>query len=429
MIQRQKDSVDYRHGFHYWVLLIVSVLLLVATFLFTPKREIGTCVRTVSVGLGTKISLNCDSPSIVHSVLDTKFYLTENNPWRTRPVYIFSVKAGTFILSPISTAIFSIVENKIQKIMKKDTKRIFSGYLSAILFNFIVLFVTIFTILYLLKPETVPFRFGLAAFIATSDIVAGWLWVPHSIMMNLLVPVGGMMTFIVGASLRKISVGQAALVGMVISLASLTYGYCLIWILAFGLGAIYRLVCESEQPFFVSSDVVKLTTTALSFALPLVLWFGTYFALKMDVSYEAKLGQFTWLINAYQLGNLGPAMLERFHAFLSALTNHLGWWSVLIVVAFAFAMAHSFRVKKIARFLRDPVVMSAITTMMLMLLFNFLEGYYQPRLQMGVLIAGGALVARMFCLLERREVATLWVWALAALQLLMSFLSPAISQT
>ena len=78
--------------------------------------------------------------------------------------------------------------------------------------------------------------------------------------------------------------------------------------------------------------------------------------------------------------------------------------------------------------MRDPVLLAAFTSALLMLLFNYLQGYYQPRLQMGLLLIVVLATARLLLLLPWRIGAIGYLCAVSAAQLLLVAAEPAISQ-
>ena len=221
------SMVDPFHKPNRYIPLRLFAFLLAIAFLFTQKKDLGDCVKTISIGFGTKISLNCDTESIISDVNDIGAYLTEFSPWRTRPVYIFSLKIISQFLYPASAVIMEVMEDEIGEIVnnrlidenilskkKISITSILSVFISAILFNFAVFFVAILVFLRLLKPDNAPYAFGLAALVATSDLVAAWFWIAHPTFMYLLVPLGGMMAFTIGTSVRYRPVGQVMLLGL-----------------------------------------------------------------------------------------------------------------------------------------------------------------------------------------------------------------------
>ncbi len=411
------------------LLLMALVLML---FLFTPKRELGDCVRVIPLPLAGHIAANCDSPSIAKYARRLSRFLTEPNPWRTRPAFIATMALAEFILAPVTVPLAALIDKAGDYHLSSRQRAALRTYLAIGLFNVWVVLATFALAAWLLgRAAASPlFLTGLAAMVASADIAAGWFWVAHTIMANMLVPLATMAAFVTGTNAAFLRPAWLVGLGLATALACLTYGYFLIVPVAFVLGGLYGLARSRawrDWPRYATA----LGLYSLAVIAPLGLYFGAYALAGMPTTYEGSLGQFAWLPRAFREGAVLPALVMQLKAFAGTLAAHLGLWggALLAAVGLLAALAARRRPTEARSRSTPPLLLAGTLAIALMLAFNFLQGYYQPRLQMPLLLALAVMLVHLVERLHGVRAGAVTLWGIALVQVAMAVWAPAVSQT
>jgi hypothetical protein len=413
--------------------LVAVAAAIMLAFLFTPKRDIGECVFTLHFAHAVKWPHNCDSPSIASNALNFERFVSEDNPWRTRPVYIATLGTLAHVLSPLAVLAGPLMkaarlpggDPAVLQRLDRTVKRFFTVYLAAVVFNAGVLALMIAGAISLLAPARDTAALAIAAMLAASDIVAGWVWVPHPIMMNGLVPIGGALAYLFGLSLARRQPGHAAIWGLVQAAGCLTYGLALIWPVLTGLGAIHAWLLRREP---LAPAIRNFAIFSIAVCLPLLLWFGSYLLRGQMVAYEAQsVGQFQWMGKALAAGNLPTAMLEQFIGMLQVWAINFRWIGWLVIAGFVLAVGLALRLGRPV--LRDPVIAACLAALLCLTLFTYLQGYHQPRLHVPALSLVSLMTYRLLSQAGRERLAIAALGVTALLSFVVLCLAPAVTQT
>jgi len=410
------------------------LLCLPFVFLFTrlpPPQEIPVpCLTRVTIGSAAHFVHVCDSYSMSQEMANLEHFFTVANPWRGRPVYIVGSAMLAAALSPAAGLVRAALNGHVGGSADWHVLlRRFPAYLAMVVINFLVLALALWMALRLTGTQDRLLAFALGAAIATSDMVHGMFWTQHSNFVNLLIPIGGIFYFVAGCRARQMRLFAVTGFGLAAALALLTYTYAVVWLPAFVLGALYRDLRMGLSRGAIAELVPRLALFAAASCLPMLAWLAlNWFYLHVTVAYEAvTLRQFAWLADAWADGALGAALAAHWHGYLAAVWEWLGWPAPLILVAAAVLLVAGWRRWELARLALDPILVAAAVTTVCMLSFNFVQGFYQPRLTAGILLALFIVFARLAQLTARPAWGAAALLAVSAGQIVAAFLWPPIA--
>jgi hypothetical protein len=354
--------------------LLAAVLL--ALGLFGPKRSDETCVAAARLGLGATLSLNCDSRHITRDARELERYLATPSPSRTRPVHILAVSVATVVLSPVLVPAAALVAGTVPQVPRRDL----ASYLAAIAVNGLIVALAAMALVKIAGAEGVPLlAVLLAGLVASYDVTAAWFWVPHQIVMNTLVPVGGVLAYMLGRGSAHLPVRHVALLGLATAVGCLTYGYCLIWPVAFELGLVAGWLAAS--PRMTARNLAHATVYAGAVCLPMIAWFGAYAALGGQVAYEAQaVGQFQWAAAALRDGTLVSEGLHRLAVLAHVTAGYFGMAGLALAAIVGALLVVLARQGRLPAAQRDAGLQGAVVVLIVMLAFNYLQGYHAGRL-------------------------------------------------
>jgi hypothetical protein len=416
---------------------IVALLCLTFVFLFTRLQVVepgNDCVTHVVVAHAAHFVHVCDTYGLTEAMDNLGHFLTAPSPWRVHTVYILSGAALAAALSPAAELFRrTLLDGRVsgnantQLILKR-----FPDYFALMIFNFLVLAAALWIALRLVGAQDSALAAALAATVATSDLVHGMFWSQHPMFMNLIVPLGSIFYFMWGCRARQTGYGTVVGFGLAVAAFILIYSFTMIWLPAFVLGALYRDWRMGATP---AETVRGLWRVLLVFAVagcgPVLAWLAiNMFYLHVNISYEAEnLKMFTWLSDAWREGRLGAALSGHWHGYLARVWGWLGWQAPLSLTAVAGMIWWGYRKWPPAQAAHDPVIVAVIMTIVMMLVFNFLQGLYEPRMVSGIVLALFVALARVA---QRTGLAGWGAAALAAIsvgQVVYAFVKPAISVT
>lgn len=402
-------------GLTLWVAAIIFALALAM-----PKRDaVNSCIYRVELGLGLTYAHNCDSSHITRDARNLERYLAEPSPSRSRPVYIVSVAAIAHVLAPVLLPLAAVLRP-----LHARAGDLLPFYLAGVVFNVAVVALSFQALVRLVGAGgDVLTRAALMGLIASYDLALAWFWIPHQIPMNILAPLGGALAFVTGMRALHLSPGALGVLGLATSAACLTYGYCLVWPVAFVLGAAFGQV-QADRLDAVRLGL-RLWPYATSVCVPLLLWLGGFAVAGREVAYEAQsVGQFAWPGEAFRSGTLIGEALWRLWRLAGIVAGFLGlWgWSMLAAALALGVVLRRFRPE--ARVVSDPVLVGCLVTAVLMLGFNYLQGYHQARLLLFPLLLAQVTILRLLVLAGVPHAVPAVVAAITVLQVLGGFLAP-----
>ena len=410
-----------------WVFV---VFLFPLVFLFMPKMETENhrCLRDVSYKGQVLFIHNCDSKSIAESALNFPGYLVdEQNPWRGRPLHIAFGAFSYNLLTPFVVIIEKTIADGIDfdygkrsNVQKKSVY--FSVYLSYLILHIaLILFLILVVSSFLNIKNDALNKFLLAVFIMNSDFIQGFFWQPHSSFFGIFIPIIAILAFQIGFMSKIYTKKQLLICCVLLGSGVLIYQSTILWLPMFLCGFFYAASTEKEK---VDWKIVRSST--LCFLLPLLVWFAVNMVLDKPYSYEAGLGQFIWIVDALKNGHLMESMATKFHEFLGNIKRSLGnLWIVPLVLLIGSV---TFNPEKLSTLIRQPFLVACVLIIVGQLVFNFLQGYYQPRFITPLL----PLVSLMSLWLISRSHAGSLKYALFILslaQIVSGFYSPSLSMT
>jgi hypothetical protein len=252
-----------------------------------------------------------------------------------------------------------------------------------------------------------------------------WFWVPHQIILNILVPIGGVVAFMVGIRLRRLTRSQNCVLGSMTGLFVLAYPNALICPMTFFLGGVYGWL--KWMPLGTREAIIRLALYAAAMAFVMLAWFLPYLLMfGKTVSHEANLGQFRWLPEAVRDDEVLSAVALHLNMFAGSLAIYVGPYGVALLLVL-FAALSVLRVHS-PRALRDPVLLASGTTMIAMMLFNFFHGYHPGRLLLFPLLLLVIATSRALLLIGFGRTAAGYLLAVTAIQVALALARPALSQ-
>jgi hypothetical protein len=418
-------------------ILIAALLCLTFFFLFT-RLQVGKpgedCVTDVVIGHAAHFTHICDTYGLTESMDNLGHFLTAPSPWRVHTVYILSGTTLAAALSPVAQ-IFrrAVLDGRVAG--SADTKVIlkrFPDYFGLQILNFLILAAALWMTLRLVGAEDGALAIALAATVATSDLVHGMFWVQHPMFMNLIVPLGSVFYFMWGCRARQTGYGIVAGFGLAAAACILIYSFTMIWLPAFVLGALYR---DWRMGTTLAETVSGLWRVLLVFAIagcaPVLAWLAiNVLYLHVNVSYEAEtLRMFTWLSDAWREHQFGAVVARHWHGYLLRVWGWLGWQAPVSLAVAAMMLWLGRRNSPPGSVARDPIIVAVAMTIVIMLVFNFLQGLYEPRMTNGIVLLLFVALARIAQRTGFANWGTMTLAAISVGQVIYAFLEPAISGT
>jgi hypothetical protein len=399
------------------VLVAAAILLLV---LWMPKRDnVNGCIYRVPLGLGASYAFNCDSIHITRDARSISRYLEVASPSRSRPVHILSLAATAHVLAPVLQPLAGLVRP-----LKARAGELLVLFLAGVVLNVGVLALAHMAIVRLVGAGSeVAARAALMGLVASFDVTLAWFWIPHQVLMNVLVPLGGALAFAAGMRAPLLARGSVVLLGLATAAACLTYGYCLIWPVAFVLGRAWGAVVDRRWEPLAEARV--LLPYAAAACLPIVVWLGFFAAAGREVAYEAQsFGQFAWMGEALRTGQLWSTALARGAELAVVMARYQGVGGWMIIVAAIGAAAHAARARPEARVATDPVVLGCLAAGALMLGFNYLQGYHQARQLLFPILVAQVVLLRSLVLAGKASLVAPVAAVVTVLQVAGGFMGP-----
>ena len=417
----------------------VLALLLCLPFIFLfarlPPPELAPkCLSRVSVVHRAHFVHVCDSYTMTQAMVELPRYFTEPTPWRARPVYIIGGEGVAAVFLPAALLVRSLlIDGRIAGNFAVDLFLArFPEYFALMVVNFAVLGVTIWMAMRLVDPSQRALAAALGAALATCDLVHGLFWTQHSNFLNLIVPLGCIAYFVAGCRTRQMTQASIAAFGLAAGIGTLAYAYIIIWLPLFVFGSLYR----DLRMAIPSSDTARgLIRTLLPLAIagcgPVLAWWAVNeFWLHGAISYEVGvLRQFVWIVDAWRDGRLGAALAEHWNGYLPRAWSWLGWPAPVALAGIGLFAWLGRRHWRPVQMISDPIMLAVVLTIVTMLIFNFLQGYYQPRLVNGVTLALFVALARSAQKAERPQAGAAVLLAISTAQIVYAFLEPSISLT
>jgi len=284
----------------------------------------------------------------------------------------------------------------------------------------------------LIEPSQRALAAALGATVATCDLVHGLFWTQHSNFLNVVVPLGCITYFVAGCRARQMTQTSIAAMGLAAGVGILAYGYIVIWLPMFVFGSLYRDLRVGAMPAEMLRGLLRtLVPLAIAGCGPLLAWWvsGKLYLHGM-VNYEAeRLRQFVWVVDAWRDGRLGAALAEHWNGYFGQVSSWLGWPAPAALAGIGLFAWLGRRHWPPVQMISDPIMLAVVLTIVTMLIFNFLQGYYQPRLVNGMTLALFVALARSAQKGQRPQAGAAVLLAISTAQIVYAFLEPSISLT
>jgi hypothetical protein len=367
---------------------------------------------------------------------DLPGYFTQPNAWWPRPLYIVGGEAIAVAFRPAALLVrYGLIDGRISGDRNFAADLFlarFPEYFALMIVNFAVLGATIWMAMRLIGPSARVLAAALGTAIATCDLVHGLFWTQHSNFLNIVVPLGCITYFVAGCRARQMTQTSIAVLGLGAGVAALAYAYIVIWLPLFVFGSLYRDLRMAAAPAEMLRGLVRtLVPLGTAGCGPVLAWWAiNKNVMHGMISYEIDVfRQFVWIADAWHDGRLGAALAEHWNGYLRSVWSWLGWPAPVSLAGIALLLWLGRRDWRPAQVLGDPILLAVAATIVTMLIFNFLQGYYQPRLVNGITLALFVALARTAQMANRAALVAAMLLAIAAAQVVDAFLEPAISLT
>jgi hypothetical protein len=475
------------------VLAFLLCLPFIFLFTRLPPPELAPeCLSRVTVGWAHFVHV-CDSYSMTQVMGDLPGYFTQPNAWWPRPLYIIGGEALAVVFRPAALLVrHLLIDGRISGDGNFAVDLFlarFPEYFALMIVNFAVLGATIWMAMRLIgpsvarhsgsrpqaenpssiapgsvvmdsglvapqvgccrlghlmrpvsgepeirwRPGTTPaLAAALGTAVATCDLVHGLFWTQHSNFLNIVVPLGCITYFVAGCRARQMTQTSIAVLGLGAGVAALAYAYIVIWLPLFVFGSLYRDLRMAAAPAEMLRGLVRtLVPLGTAGCGPVLAWWAiNKYVMHGMISYEIDVfRQFVWIADAWHDGRLGAALAEHWNGYLRSVWIWLGWPAPVSLAGIALLLWLGRRDWGLAQALADPILLAVAVTIVTMLIFNFLQGYYQPRLVNGITLALFVALARTAQKANRGALGAAVLLAIAATQVADAFLQPAISLT
>jgi hypothetical protein len=398
---------------------LLAVLACVAFFLFTDKSRDTECIHNVTLYGVAALPHNCDSLTLEDKLWRADLFYTQFHNWKDRPLYqVYGVIAGSALV-PVAFPLWAALQPgaKADKHLRKFAGT-FNFHLAYFLLNIAVVAGCAWIAIRIAGLDLARWpAVGLAAAIASSDLVHGGVWLMHTNIFNLVSAFGALLFVVLGLQ-RAILPRYAVFAGaLLIGCGALTYPALILIAPAYVAGCLLgRLALPAGRPP-LAAEAAELLAFAGLVALPLVAWWmGNRMIFETATYLTAEKGQFSWAPQAWAEGALIEEAGRRLVGYFGILAKHSAAEYLLSLGSIAFLALRGGRtgVRSLAA---DPVVWSVLVAMLGVLGFNFLQGYYAARLNVAAAYLLYVVVARFAASRRSEALATFCLFAIAAYQL------------
>ena len=398
---------------------LLAVLACIAVFLFTDKSKDTLCIHNVFIYDVIVLPHNCDALSLADRLLQAQTFYTEFHNWKGRPVYhAYGMVAGHALVPvafPLWAALYPGARAKNQ--LRKFSVA-FNFHLAYFLLNIGVVVACVWVAIRISGVAIASWpAVGLAAAIASTDLVEGGVWLLHTNIFNLVSAFGTLLFVVLGMQRTIIGRGAVLAGGFLIGLGALVYPAIAIAAPGYVCGrAIGRFRVENDRRSLMEEALELLAFAAVA-AAPVIAWWGANRLFFETGTYlTVDKGHFSWAPLAFKEGKLVEQIAAHWEWFFGLLMKFsaaeylLGLGSILLL-SLRGGLAG---LKDLAT---DPVVWAALIAMAGVLSFNFLQGYHAARLMVAAAYLPYVIVARLSRSESRRTIGTACLFVIAGYQM------------
>jgi len=390
------------------VLYVAIITAAAVLYLFSPppRADEHYCGATMHLGRLLTLNINCDSIEFIDEAIDPAILLRHVPMSRQeRPLFILSASLLTHLL--MATDVWRMVpahavdalnassafkshyeKHHVSLEPKLYWKYVLAAYISYVLINAGLLLVALLLFHWLAvgwSPNAIVA--GYASLLLANDTVKAFFWSAHTVMFTFVVPLGCVLLCQKMLRHSYSGVARTGAIGLVTGILSLAYGSFAIWLVA-GVAAL----ALSHRPITARLSrglVLESVTLILGFALPIMLWISTCKIIGEGYSNGEieQYHQFIWLLDSARLG--------FYHLLLDLLSHGVGFLEFLLpvtllpVLLLGFVVFGGFVFDAPLRLIvmEESLVFTSIcVTTAACILFFYLMGFYQTRLELGVVV-------------------------------------------
>jgi hypothetical protein len=381
-------------GRHAW---LFAVLACIAVFLFTDKSKDTACIHNVFIYGVAVLPHNCDALSMADRLIDLESFYTTYHNWKGRPVYhAYGAIAGSALVPvayPIWAALYPGVETKSQ--LRKFSAS-FSYHFAYFLLNIGVVIACAWIAIRVAGLEIASWpAVALAAAVASSDIVEGGVWLLHTNIFNLVSAFGTLLCVVLGMQRTILTRAGVLWGGFLIGLGVLVYPALSLLAPGYVAGRLIgRLKVENDRTP-LAHEFAELLLFVLAVALPVVAWWSANrFVFGTSTYLTADKGHFTWIPKAMAEGKGISYVAWRLAGYYGIVMKHSAAEYYLALGAIA-VLTLRYGVGGVRTLLNDPIVWAVLVAMAGVIVFNFLQGYYAPRLHVSAAYLLFVVIARL----------------------------------
>lgn len=359
------------------VVYLALLLVVAGAFLFSPKpRNERYCGERVDVGGRASFLFHCDSEEFMRVAIHPGRLLEARSTRQSRPVVpLLAVPLTYLVLLPVQT--FQLAPPSVRHAIARHSTSLTEDQAVSSFTAYVALNALIVVIGLLIFNALVPgppfLVMAASVLLLSDDFIKTFFWTPHTEMLNLVVPLGGIL---VSRSLLREPARDLrffALLGGLIGLLTLAYGSFLIWAPI----AATSLVVRRQW----SGIGRRLVVLAVAMLVPIVAWVATCLATAGSY-YSPEVSdfrQFVWILDALHHGNLGHAFTHNIDRYALRLRQVALLPAALALGAALAGLCAGVRWSTLGIERRQTLVATGITTTFVVLFYG-LQGYYQPRL-------------------------------------------------
>jgi hypothetical protein len=359
------------------VVYLALLLVVAGAFLFSPRpTNERYCGERVDVGGRVSFLFHCDSEEFMRVAIHPSRLLQARSTRQSRPVVpLLAVPLTYLILLPVQK--LHLAPPSVRTAIARHTTSLnqnqaVSSYTAYIALNAAIVVIGLLMFNALVSgPRSLVL--AAAVLLLADDFVKTFFWTPHTEMLNLVVPLGGIL---VSRSLLREPARDVrffALLGALIGLLTLAYGSFLIWAPI----AVTSLALR-RQWSGIGRRVIVLVVAML---VPIVAWVATCLATAGSY-YSPEVSdfrQFVWILDAIHQGNLAHAFTHNINRYALRLRQVALLPAALALGAAVAGLCAGIRWSTLGEQRRQTLVATGITTTFVVLFYG-LQGYYQPRL-------------------------------------------------
>lgn len=364
----------------------IAVLFTLVIFTGTPKSISTGCIEEIILAKVINFSYNCDTPSLTHKLADPERFFTEFHNWKGRPVYFSygyvvgnTLEVLTEVIKP-----FISVEDHMEEGKAKLVVDALHFYFAYFLLNLFIVFLCCWFAIRLsgFNSRSLPAA-ALAFAIASLDIVEGGTFLVHTNIMNLVAAIGTAMYFVMASQFHLLSRFSLVLLGLTTGLSILVYPALALFIPGFISGLMFSIFWEDNKVLLNGRNSAYTLATFLSLCtLPLLCWsLANHYIFETRTYLTLDKGQFQWILAAFNKPDVSVHIFSKLIDYLTIIYNSIKFELLLIAGSFLVLILSLRKYKTFKTLLRLDIPLASIATAILgVLLFNFLQGYYAPRM-------------------------------------------------